>query len=143
MTEKQKIQIADMRGEGYGYIKIARMLGLSENTVKSFYRRKKLTRRTDAVSHMAVPVMDGQRFCLYCGVEVAQTPGRKEKKFCSDRCRNKWWNSHLDRVKHKAIYEYICRHCKKPFTAYGNAGRKYCSHECYIKDRFGGGRNAE
>ena len=25
--------------------------------------------------------------CLCCGVQVAQNPGRKEKKFCSDKCR--------------------------------------------------------
>ncbi len=139
MTENQKTRIADMRGEGYGCIKIAQMLGLSENTVKSFCRRKKLTGRTDAVPHMAVPVRDGQHFCLCCGVEVAQTPGRKEKKFCSDKCRNKWWNSHLDQVERKANYEFVCACCKKPFTAYGNAGRKYCSHACYVTDRFGGG----
>ncbi len=139
MTEKQKTQITDMKGEGYGYVKISQMLGLSENTVKSFCRRKKLTGRTDAVSHRAVPVRDGQHFCLCCGAEVAQTPGRKEKKFCSDKCRNKWWNSHLDRVNHKAVYEFICLYCKKPFTAYGNAGRKYCCHACYVADRFGGG----
>lgn len=138
MTENQKTQIVDMRGEGYGYIKIARVLGLSENTVKSFCRRKKLTGRTDAVLHMAVAVRNGQHFCLCCGAEVAQTPGRKEKKFCSNRCRNKWWNNHLDQVQRKANYEFICPHCKKRFTVYGNAGRKYCSHQCYIADRFGG-----
>lgn len=139
MTENQKTQIADMRGEGYGYTKIAQMLGLSVNTVKSFCRRKKLTGRKDAVSHMAVPTRSGQHFCLCCGAKVAQTSGRKEKKFCSDRCRNKWWNSHLDQVNRKAIYEYECAYCHKPFVAYGNANRKYCSHECYVNDRFGGG----
>lgn len=138
MTENQKTQIANMRKEGYGYIKIARALGLSENTVKSFCRRKKLNGRTDEAPHTAGPVRDGQHFCRCCGAEVAQIPGRKEKKFCSDRCRNKWWNSHLDQVKRKANYEFICPHCKKRFTVYGNAGRKYCCHECYIADRFGG-----
>lgn len=71
---------------------------------------------------------------------VPQTAGRKEKKFCSDRCRMKWWNSHLDQVQRKANYDFVCPVCKKPFTVYGNANRKYCSHECYIEDRFGGGR---
>ena len=27
----------------------------------------------------------------------------------------------------------------REFTAYGNSRWKYCSHACYIKDRFGGG----
>lgn len=52
------------------------------------------------------------------------------KKFCSDRCRMKWWNSHLDQVQRKANYDFVCPVCKKPFTVYGNANRKYCSHEC-------------
>ncbi|NBJ93533.1 RNA polymerase subunit sigma-70 [Parablautia muri] len=139
MTEGQKTSITDMRGQGYGYVRIARTLGLSENTVKSFCRRKGLAGRADPEPYAAVPIMGGKRPCLCCGTEVVQTPGRKEKKFCSDKCRNKWWNSHLDRVNHKAVYEFICQHCKKPFTAYGNAGRKYCSHACYVADRFGGG----
>lgn len=53
----------------------------------------------------------------------------------------KWWNEHLDRVDKKANYEFVCAYCKKPFTAYGNAHRKYCCHECYIEDRFGGSGN--
>jgi endogenous inhibitor of DNA gyrase (YacG/DUF329 family) len=72
---------------------------------------------------------------------VAQNSGRKEKKFCSDKCRMTWWNRHLDKVKRKAVYEYICPHCGKPFTVYGNSHRKYCSHECYVADRFGGGQD--
>ena len=69
---------------------------------------------------------------------MAQDPKRKKKKFCSDACRMSWWNKNLDKVNRKAVYEFICPHCQQPFTAYGNAGRKYCSHACYIADRFGG-----
>ena len=69
---------------------------------------------------------------------VKQNPGRKKKRFCSDSCRMKWWNSHMDKVKRKAIYEFTCLHCGRTFTAYGNSGRKYCSHDCYIEERFGG-----
>lgn len=89
---------------------------------------------------MANPApIDGEvHHCLCCGKEVVQPRGRKEKKFCSDKCRNKWWNSNLDKVNRKANYEFICPHCKKLFSAYGNKNRKYCSHACYIEDRFGG-----
>lgn len=48
------------------------------------------------------------------------------------------YNSNLDKVNRKANYEFICPHCKKLFSAYGNKKRKYCSHACYIEDRFGG-----
>ena len=56
-------------------------------------------------------------------------------------CRNKWWNSHLNLVNRKAVYQYVCPGCKKEFSVYGNGNRKYYTHECYIKDRFGGGSN--
>lgn len=76
--------------------------------------------------------------CLCCGKTIIQYPGRKEKKFCSDSCRNQWWNGHLNLVNRKAMYDFVCPACGKPFTAYGNRNRKYCSQECYFKDRFGG-----
>lgn len=133
MTDAQKIQISNLRAEGFGYKRIAEQMGISENTIKTYCRRNGLGGKA------ATEEQADKHVCLYCGVEVKQNPGRKEKKFCSDKCRNKWWNEHLDRVNRKAMYEYECPHCKKPFTVYGNSHRKYCSHECYIADRFGGG----
>ena len=135
MTEQQKTQTIRLRGEGFGYARIAAMLGISDNTVKSFCRRSGLTGNTGFEHKDA----EKEHFCQQCGLPVRQNPGRKEKKFCCDRCRNLYWNSHLDQVKRKAIYSYECACCHKPFTAYGNANRKYCSHECYVMDRFGGG----
>lgn len=133
MTEEQRMHIISLREEGNGYKKISQVLGLSENTVKSFCQRRKIDRAT-------VSATVNEHKCLCCGKTVKQTPGRKQKKFCSDKCRMKWWNSHLDQVQRKANYDFVCPVCKKTFTVYGNANRKYCSHECYIEDRFGGGR---
>lgn len=135
MTDQQKTQTIRLRGEGFGYSKIAVMLGLSDNTIKSFCRRNGLT---GMVGYQRKGSKQ-EHFCPTCGLPVKQNPGRKEKKFCSDRCRNRWWNTHLDQVNRKALYEYECVYCGKPFVAYGNANRKYCSHECYVNDRFGGG----
>lgn len=56
MTEGQKTQIANLRGEGYGYVRIAQALGISENTVKSFCRRKKLTGKA---ASQTMPAMAG------------------------------------------------------------------------------------
>ena len=114
MTDGQKDRIRQMRADGCGYIKIAQELGISENIVKSFCRRKGLN-GTAMAADMAVPSADGEGICPCCGAEVKQNPGRK------------------------ANYEFVCACCKKPFTAYGNAGRKYCCHACYVADRFGGG----
>lgn len=136
MTDRQEERIRKMKAGGCGYVRIAQELGLSENTVKSFCRRKGLNR---TAADTALPEKGDKGACPCCGAEVRQNPGRKAKRFCSDKCRNAWWNSHLDQVQRKAHYDFVCAYCKKPFTAYGNVGRKYCSHACYVADRFGGG----
>lgn len=143
MTNEQKAVVESLRSQGLGYKRIAAQTGISANTVKSYLRKNALmpVEQTAPVV-IPEPVMetaaDGQFICRCCGKPVAQNPGRKEKKFCSDACRTRWWNSHLDLVKRKAIYHFTCPTCGREFTAYGNAHRKYCSHSCYIEDRFGG-----
>ena len=136
MTDKQRTQIKDYRKEGYGYKKISQLTGVCENTVKSFCRRNGLGGNAGSMK-----LASNESLCKCCGVPVKQTPGRKQKIFCSDHCRNKWWNAHLSLVNRKAYYEYTCPTCGKVFTVYGNANRKYCSHECYITNRFGGIRH--
>ena len=131
MTSDEKKTIDDLRARGLGYVRIAREIGIPENTVKSYIRRS--GRRADT-SGGATEIKP----CLCCGKPVKQNPHRKEKRFCSDACRMKWWNEHPDRVNKKAVYEYKCPQCGRPFTAYGNSKRKYCSHQCYIEARFGG-----
>ena len=42
MTDEQCQKITNLRAAGNGYKKISKLLGLSENTVKSFCRRRKL-----------------------------------------------------------------------------------------------------
>lgn len=138
MTIDEKNRIIQMRKDGLGYGKIALELGISRNTIKSFCQRNELTGAVSAMPEITVTDALDEKPCLNCGQPVRQNPGRKEKKFCCDACRNKWWNSHLSQVKRKAMYEFVCPACGKPFTAYGNQHRKYCSHECYIEDRFGG-----
>ena len=131
MTDEDRMQIVELRKEGKGYKRIAQLLGLSENTVKSFCWRRHLLKENPE---------DKKDVCPCSGKVLVQRPGRKTKMFCSDKCRMKWWNSHLEQVERKANYSYVCPVCKKNFTVYGNANRKYCSHECYIKNRFGGNR---
>ena len=133
MTDTQRAQIIALRKKGQGYKKIAKLTGISENTVKSYLRRKQIS---DDI--LARSIQAG--VCPTCGATLICIPGKKPKKFCSDRCRMRWWNTHLDQVNRKANYDFTCPACKKTFTVYGNANRKYCCHACYIADRFGGGR---
>lgn len=134
MTDREKQLIADYRTEGFSYTKISRIMDISVNSVKTYCQRHGLG---GVAVHENISVEEILT-CENCGKPVKQNPGRKKKRFCSDKCRNKWWNSHIDQVKKKANYECICACCKKSFVAYGNKGRKYCSHECYIETRFGG-----
>jgi len=136
MTEEQKKQIKDLRRKGEGYKKIAQIIGLSENTVKSFCRRSAIARQ-----EMTVPIKHDPT-CECCGKKMEQIPGRKKRRFCSDACRQKWWNSHLHLVQRKAVYRLKCHHCGRTFEIYGNSRRKYCSHACYIAERFGSCKSA-
>lgn len=78
MSKHTQKEIERMRMDGYGPTRIAHELDLSINTVKSHIRRH--------------PGMKNAVFCLQCGRAVPQTPGRKQKKFCSNTCRSRYWN---------------------------------------------------
>ena len=123
MTDAQREKIIGLRTNGLGCKKIAQEMGLSENTVKSFCRR--MTAAKPEATKM------GDSVCECCGKPVEQILGRKKRRFCSDSCRTKWWNKHTHLMKANAV----CAHCGKPF--HGRKDRKYCSHACYMADRFG------
>ncbi len=131
MTDKEKQLISDYRNRGLSYSQISKAMNLPINSVKTYCRRHLLGLSPYNKSEV-------QTFCAQCGSAITQIAGRKKKRFCSDKCRILWWNSHSSDVKKKANYNCLCTHCKKEFVSYGNKGRKYCSHECYIADRFGG-----
>ena len=143
MTNEQRATIDSLRAQGFGYKKIGAMTSISPNTVKS-YLRKAEHPRSDTSSPEPLPQLptpaSGDRCCDSCGAAIEQAPGRKRKRFCSDSCRNAWWNSHLDQVRRRAIYHFACPVCGKEFSVYGNAKRKYCSRACYLENRYGGGR---
>lgn len=136
MTNEQREKITSLRHQGYGYTAIANSIGLTKDSVKAYCRSHGLAGEK-AESHKLVEVP--AQLCLNCGKPLLQLPGRKQKKFCCPECRTAWWNAHPEAVKQKAIYTFTCPRCGKDFSAYGNAKRKYCSHDCYIAARFKGG----
>ena len=123
MTVEEKTKINQLRQSGMGYMKIAQELKLSANTVKSYCYRNPVGVNSSA-----------EIICKQCGMPIEQNPKRRAKKFCSDSCRMKWWTFHHAEIQHRKML--ICQHCGKSY--YGKPGRKYCSHECYIAERFGG-----
>lgn len=132
MTDLQKKQIQEMHQMGWSYKRIATTLSLLEGTVKSYCLR--------AIRKGILPAPEAkpESTCKQCGKALVQVAKRKEKVFCCKACRQKWWNSHqyLVNQKSKALYHFSCPTCGKSFTVYGNAKRKYCSHECYISNRY-------
>lgn len=140
MNDRQKDQITRMRANGAGYRTIAGKLGISANTVKSYCRRNGLGGVAQP-KRKAVVYSGEVSYCQNCGAEIRQLAKRKKKRFCCDKCRNQWWNAHLDLVDRRAVHTQVCPVCGKEFEVYGSAPRKYCSHACYIKDRFGGKNN--
>ena len=131
MNAIRQEKVTRMRHEGFGYKKIAQTLGMSVNTVKSYCRRHELG------GNVAILPDSDKSLCRNCKKPISQLPGCKKRVFCSDACRITWWNAHPEMVKRKAVYPFTCACCGKDFKSYGNRNRKYCSHSCYVSDRFG------
>jgi endogenous inhibitor of DNA gyrase (YacG/DUF329 family) len=125
MTKLQTDQISEMSAKGESYARIADALGISENTVKSYCHRNNAAKEEPA-----------QSCCLQCGNPLERTPGVKPRKFCSGKCRVAWWAANPGSLNRKAVYRFTCPACGTEFESYGNKGRKYCSHACYIAARF-------
>jgi len=132
MTDIRKDKISRMRADGASYSIIAAFLGISENTVKSFCRRNGLG--STVAKPMEMPEDDNH--CKNCDKHLVQVPKQKPKKFCSQECRLTWWNANRDKILKKAFYEFKCKCCGAPFRSYGNKHRLYCSHRCYVSERF-------
>ena len=127
MTDIERAQVMKMQREGLGYKRIATVLNLPINSVKTFCRRN--------------PVAQEERTeptCRNCGVRVEQTPHKRPKLYCSDQCRMAWWKNNRDKLNKRAYYHIVCQHCGKEFDSYGDAERKFCSPACYQASRTGG-----
>lgn len=150
MNEIQKEQIKQLRTEGYGYKKIAILLDISENTIKSFCRRNDLNGdignkntnveviKSRATKEEKLKVTNNS-YCANCGKVLVQVKGIKTRKFCSDECRKLYWTSNQFKINRKSATEYVCSVCGNKYIDYARNNRKYCSRECYVKNRFKGG----
>ena len=122
MQKELRNKIFELRNSGMGYKSIAKELSLTPSAVRSVCTAKYNN-------------PDKYGTCKNCGIRVKQTPGKKKRQFCSDKCRKAWWNSHATEVKKKAFYTFKCQCCNSDFVAYGVNKRTYCSSECYLKNR--------
>ena len=91
MTKVQKETLHSLRLDGYGYAAIADTLGISINTVKSYCQRNNLSYVEKVTQNIeTLPLL----YCQHCGKRLNQKEKSKPRKFCSDKCRLAWWNSH-------------------------------------------------
>lgn len=125
LTDDDKKIISMYTRQGLGYRKIAKLTGFNLNSLKSLLWRHK----NDPFYHPP------KNCCLQCGEPLIQIPHKRERKFCSDTCRMKWWNEHRIEINKKAVYTFTCSQCGKEFESYGNANRIYCSRDCYAEAR--------
>lgn len=138
MTAEEKEKIRELRLKGMGYKGIAGLLGLSRDSVRGFCKRNGLDGDSCVVALNVEEKVKRNLLCACCEKPIKQKEQGRTKKFCSEECRRKWWreNQSERNKSDDATYQYTCPHCGKEFSVYGNKKRKYCSHNCYIKDRF-------
>ena len=111
-------EIIRLKNSGMGYKSIASQTGISVNTVRGIIRK----------------YLGKAGFCRNCGKQLT---GSAKQQYCSRHCRYEWQKNNVDLITGPANYEQKCKYCGKLFHSYGNSKRKYCSHECYINDRYG------
>lgn len=126
MTDIQKKQITEMRTNGMIFASIASELSLSINSVKSFCRRNNI-----------MPMIKSKNDrCKHCVKKLVNTPGHRQKTFCSRFCQQLYWREHPELMNRTAIILKRCPACGKEFSDYRGHSRKYCSHACYIEYRY-------
>lgn len=145
ITVLQEEQIRQLRSQGIGYRNIAKQLNLTRDAVRYYCKSHNLNGHREVVRLNMQRMAEDESVCTYCGRELIQPHTGRKKRFCNDICRRKWWNQNRDKIRENpdAIYGFTCKCCGKEFTAYGNKKRTYCSHACYINDRFWQGTRPE
>lgn len=138
MTSTEKSSINELRAQGFGYKRIARMLNVSVSTVQSYCRRGQGPKPGEAIEQRAASSEfgatdpEGNPICKQCGAAIALHPHRRARLFCSDACRQKYWYQH--RAGASTATSHTCPTCGQTFAT--SRPQIYCSHDCYIRARF-------
>ena len=83
-----------------------------------------------------------KRFCPQCGTAIIQNAVGRPKKFCSEKCRRSWHNTHPHPEHWKSTETKVCPVCGKEFLSAKDYEhkRKYCSRSCANRARAGKGK---
>ena len=133
VTAYQERRIRELRYRGVGYRSIAAELVISRDTVRNYCVSHELRGLATELSNT-----DKREVCPCCGGKIIQPRRGRRRRFCSDTCCRKWWAAHPEAIRQspEAQRHLKCVYCGKEFIVYGSATRRYCSHNCYIRDRF-------
>ena len=123
MNLTQKETIINMREKRMTYAAIAQETGLSINTVKSICYRNGVAKAKE--EEPLVPC------CKNCGEPITEKSKQRPRLFCSDQCKQTWWNKHRKERNSSSIVPHVCATCGKTFNDYSGANRKYCSQACF------------
>ena len=123
MNPHEKKMIRALRENGKSYASIAAELELSVNSIKAYCHRKNI-----------ISLVEFGR-CPRCGALISPEEVRRNRRYCSDICRYSWNYAHRLLSDRNAV-EKKCACCQRPFFSYPSSHRKYCSHDCYIADRY-------
>ena len=151
MTKEQKQQIAALRTKGLVFAEIANKMNLSINSVKSYCRRNDIIPDA-ATANVSIqepehtneatadippePTYESRITCKLCGETLTNTPGHRQKTFCSVFCQRKYWRQNRPLMQHHTLISVTCPNCGRTFFDYAGHKRKYCSHSCYIAHRY-------
>ena len=118
MTTDEKNLILKMRKENKSYKEIAEATGKSRSSIISIILREE--KKPD-------------NKCLFCGKNVVQTKGHRQKSFCDSKCRMKYWLA--NGCSNKKIHK--CKKCGKEFYGYESQHPSFCSKNCFYNYRRG------
>ena len=115
VTNEQKVEILKLRKQKCGYKKISKLLNLPITSVSSFITRLN---------------SEDICICLECGEAFSPLPGKSVKRFCSKKCRLKYWQKKT-RTSLKYMVQKVCPECGASFMTYKYRQGIFCSKECF------------
>lgn len=138
MTSYQEIKVKELRMKGMGYKAIAQALDLDRDQVRYHCKKIGLTGTKEELAEKIEEEKLHGETCLYCGDLLYRSKYAPGKKFCCEDCRRKWWKEHPEKKKKSAKASYVkqCEECGRTFISYGCKTRRFCSHDCYVHNRF-------
>ena len=116
MNHEEKIKVIELGNQGLTIREISQITGIPTTTVNRW--------KNEGNKVVVCPV---------CRKKFLSRKGFKGKKFCSDKCRYTWWNSHRSLMKHRSSVQTKCPHCGELFIA-RRKGQLFCCRNCYLSE---------